>query len=125
MKFFRLCVKMISKVSPLVLFAGGVVIALALLSDRRGSHLGIVKAVQDALMRRDKVENAGAKKSAQPSDLVKEALQSRTVSWCDSAAVKSFQASAKVKGHRVAVAAKTGVLSMKDKAQDACKRWGE
>lgn len=121
MNFFFLGVKLIRKASPLLLFASGVVVALVFLSDRRRSYSGIVNAIKDALKNGDKADNAAGKISVQPSDIMKEACQDRTDSCYDTAGVKSFQASAKVKGHRVAVAAKTGMLTMKDKGQNACR----
>ena len=117
MNFFKLGVKIINKIYPLLLIAGGMVIALSLLTDRRRLRNGSVKVTKGALITKDKVNNVAAKISAEASDIVREVRQARPdSSFPESVAAKSLQA-AKIKSHHIAAATTERVLTMKEQAQ--------
>ena len=117
MNFLRLGLKIINKIYLLLLIAGGIVIALSLLTDRRRLRAGSVKVTKGALITKDKVNNVAAKMSAEASDIVREARQTRPVSSSpENAAAKSLQA-VKTKGHHIAVATTERVLTIKEQAQ--------
>ncbi len=117
MNFLRLGLKIINKIYLLLLIAGGIVIALSLMTDRRRLRAGAVKVTKGALTTKDKVNNVAAKMSAEASDIVREARQTKPVSSSpENAAAKSLQA-AKIKGHHIAVATTERVLTMKEQAQ--------
>lgn len=117
MNFLKLSVKMINKIYLLLLIAGGMVIALSLLTDRRRLRASAVKVTKGALITKDKVNHVAAKMSGEASDIVREARQTRPVSSSsENEAAKSLQA-AKIKGHHIAVATTERVLTMKEQAQ--------
>lgn len=117
MNFFKLGAKTINNMYLLLLIVGGMAIVLSLLTDRRRLRAGAVKVAKGALITKDKVNNVAAKMSAEASDIVREARQTRQVSSSPkNAAAKSLQA-AKTKGHHIAVATTERVLTMKEKAQ--------
>lgn len=118
MSIFSLGARIISRISPLLLVAGGVALVWALLPDRRCRFRpAAVKVTKGVLIAKDEVKNAAARMSAKASDLVEEARQSRTDCCSGAAVTESLKDSAKAKGRRMAVATTAKVLTMKEKAR--------
>jgi len=116
MNILSMGARIISRSSPALLIAGGAALALSCLPIRRGLHTVAVKATKGALVVGDEVKNLTSKMRTGASGIVKEARR-KSGCPCHACRIKSIGATAKIKGHHMAVAATAGLLSMKDKAK--------
>lgn len=115
MNILRFGARLISRSSPVLLLAGGAVLALTLTPVRQGLRAVAVQATKGALVVGEGVKNVTARLQAEAAGIVAEARESEPRACGRS--LHSLTTCAKAKGRRMAVATTAGVLAVKEQAE--------